>query len=79
MITATEFNVVGPSGFILPAQYFTANSSPLPTNNQERLIFETDTHMLWADLDGRGDQYATELIAILPSNVTLDASDFLIA
>lgn len=79
VVSAAAFNIVAAPGFTLPFQYFTASSDPFASNNNERLIFETDTHMLWADLDGRGNQYASELVAILPSNITLTNADFTVA
>lgn len=79
VVSAAAFNVVGQPGLTLPVEYFGSSSDPFAATNNERLIFETDTHMLWADLDGRGSKYASELVAILPQSLTLTAGDFIVA
>lgn len=79
VVSAAAFNVVGQPGLTLPVEYFGSSSDPFAATNNERLIFETDTHMLWVDLDGRGSKYGSELVAILPQSLTLTAGDFIVA
>src|SRR5262249_21811774 len=66
-----DFNIL-PSNI---ATFFTKNTTGQATTADQRLIFETDTHILWADLDGNGAVHAPVQIATIPG-VLLAQSDF---
>lgn len=46
VVSASAFGIAAPAGLSLPFEYFGTSSDPFASNNQERLIFETDTHAL---------------------------------
>ena len=51
------------------------NTTGQASTAAHRLIFETDTHILWADLDGTGAIFSPLPLAIV-QGVTLTGSDF---
>lgn len=51
-------------------------TSHLATAASTRLIFETDTRTLWADLDGTGTEHGSILLAVIDDAATLVAGDF---
>ena len=57
------------------ASFFTSNDTGQATTTDQRLIFEKDTHILWADLDGTGTLHEPIEVAIIPG-VLLTPSDF---
>ena len=80
LVSAAEFNL--PAGLVgqpLPATVFASGTSPLATTEFQRLIYETDTRILWADKDGSGDVFASVAIAVFETNSSVPtAADFLI-
>jgi Ca2+-binding RTX toxin-like protein len=44
----------------------------------QRFIYETDTHILWADLDGSGTVYDSVAIAVIDDVSSLSVTDFIV-
>ncbi len=53
-----------------------SGNSHLAANSDVRFIFEEDTHILWADLDGSGSIYQSTAIAVINDVTTIDATWF---
>jgi Ca2+-binding RTX toxin-like protein len=64
-------------GFDTEADFKIVNAAdPLPADGLSTLLFETDTHRLWWDEDGTGDEHDPYLIATLDGITQLAVSDF---
>ena len=57
------------SAILVSANFSTATATT-------RLWFETDTKILWADLDGSGTAYTAKAVAVLDDVATLTTADF---
>jgi Ca2+-binding RTX toxin-like protein len=68
---ASSFNILSSD----IASFFVSNNTGQAETADQRLIFETDTHILWADLDGTGSLHERIEIATIPG-VLLAQSDF---
>ncbi len=71
---ASNVNVV--AGSFLHASAFETGTSHLATSATTRFIYETDTKILWADLDGSGSVYDPVAVAVIDGVASLSASDF---
>ena len=65
VVSKSAFNLAGNVGFNPGAAEFANKASASFVGANERLIFETDTHILWADRDGSGSAFAAEAIAVI--------------
>jgi hypothetical protein len=45
----------------------------------DRIIYETDTGILWFDQDGSGTHYQREAFAVLVANLNIGAGDFIVS
>lgn len=77
-VSAAAFHLAGAPGGALSAREFLDSTDHLAKTANQHLIYESDTHQLWADLDGNGQAFAPVLIADFVNNLPLTASDFLI-
>ena len=83
VVSKSAFNLAGNVGFNPGAAEFANKASASFVGANERLIFETDTHILWADRDGSGSAFAAEAIAVIQGAAggaiaSLSAGDFFI-
>lgn len=65
LVSKSEFNLAGAVGVMSAGTDLISAADPFFTNSTDRLLFETDTHILWADKDGSGDAFFAEPIAVL--------------
>ena len=77
-VSAAVFHLTSPVGGALQGAEFLVSANHVATSATQRLIYETDTHQIWADLDGDGQAFAPVLIADFVNNLPVAASDFLI-
>ena len=79
-VSKAMFALADTAGGPLGAAAFVANATGVATLSTQRLIFETDTRILWADKDGVGTKYEAVAIAVLDdvdnAVAALTASDF---
>lgn len=78
VLSAAAFHLASPIAGALTANEFLAVSGHTATTPDQRLIYDTDTKQLYADLDGNGTAYAPILIADFKAAPSILASDFLI-
>ncbi len=79
LISASEFHLpAGLQGFSLPTELFLSSTTSLAQTATQRFIYETDTQILWADLDGNGSQFNSQPVADLHLVSGPSLSDFLI-
>jgi Ca2+-binding RTX toxin-like protein len=78
MISASEFHLPASSvGQVMSTSNFASSMFPIAQTADQRLIFDTNTQILWADLDGNGDAFAS--VPILRHALTgIALTDFLI-
>jgi Ca2+-binding RTX toxin-like protein len=77
-ISRAEFNL-GPLSIAygtLNLGEFLVTDNPFLSSAKTRLIWETDTHILWADLDGDGYQYLPSVVAVIDSVAVMQHTDF---
>ena len=80
LISAFDFNLpAGLEGSVLPSAQFLTSTDRFAQTADQRLIFETDTNILWADLDGNGTAFAPIAIADFDAtSIGFNRFDFLI-
>lgn len=80
LVSKADFHLAGAVGGSILSGEFVASSSPIATTADQRLIFETDTKLLWADLDGSGDKFSSIVIADFSafSSTAVSLNDFVI-
>jgi Ca2+-binding RTX toxin-like protein len=77
-VPAAVFHLTSAVGGALSAREFLVSTGHAATSAEDRLIYESDTHQLWADLDGNGQAFAPVLIMDFINNLPVTAGDFLI-
>lgn len=75
-VSAAEFNLATASANFLGAGELEVGTNHQATAASTRLIFETDTRILWADKDGSGSDYSSVAIAVIDDIATIAAGDF---
>ncbi len=64
-LSASEFNLSTPAGSNINSSEIMFLTSPIFIDPSVRLVFDTDTRILWSDKDGNGTNYTPEAIAVL--------------
>jgi Ca2+-binding RTX toxin-like protein len=59
--------------------HLVVGADPANSFNGSSLLFDTETHRLWLDMDGKGGNYDAVLIATLDNVTKLAATDFILA
>ena len=77
-VSAKAFHLTSVAGGALRAREFLVSTDHVATTATQHLIYESDTHQLWADLDGTGAAFAPVLIADFVNAPSIAARDFLI-
>lgn len=78
-VSKAEFKLSGATaGTVLNASALEVGTSHLATASTTRFVFETDTHILWADLDGTGDSYGSVAVAVINDMDTLSNVHFMV-
>ncbi len=79
-VSKTAFKLTGATATAADAglnvEAVQSGNSHLAADADVRFIFEEDTHILWADLDGSGSVYQSTAIAVINDVNSLDASWF---
>jgi Ca2+-binding RTX toxin-like protein len=76
VVSKSEFKITTAAGAALGATAIEVGTSHLATASSTRFIFETDTKILWADLDGSGTTYDSVAIAVIDDITTLSNLQF---
>lgn len=71
-VSKSEFGLQSSAGGVILASEFQAGTSHLAATADVRLIYETDTKILWADLDGSGSQFVSVAVALIEGGVDVD-------
>ncbi len=74
-VSKSVFGLTGTAGTALAAG-FVSNATGVAGAATDRLIYETDTKILWADKDGTGTAYDAVAIAVIDDPVSLVTGDF---
>lgn len=74
VLSKSEFHLASPAGGSLLVSEL--GSSAIANSPDNRLMYDTISHILWADLDGNGDNFASIAIAFLTFVPT--ANDFIV-
>jgi Ca2+-binding RTX toxin-like protein len=74
-VSKAAFSLAGTAGTALAAG-FVSNATGVAGAATDRLIYETDTKILWADKDGTGTAYQAVAIAVIDDPASLATSDF---
>ena len=77
-VSANAFHLTSTVGGAIKATELLRSTDHVAKTAAQHLLYETDTHQLWADLDGNGAAFAPVLIADFVNAPSIAAGDFLI-